>query len=242
MGEKGMHDNHRDRMRERILCSGINGLAPHEVLEYLLYAFVPRKDTNPLAHKLIDEFGSLPAVFNADPQHLAEVAGMTKNASLFLSVLPEIARKYVSMSMAQEKPELSSPAKTLEFLSKLFLGLEVERVYSVALDKSSRVIATKEWTSNNRAFVALEPKDIVGFAQSSKAVSVLIAHNHPNGNVHPSGDDVTLTRQIMYALNVMGFKLDDHIIFDDKGRSYSFAQQHFFDKWKTDIDKFKGGI
>ena len=80
-----MHEGHRDRMRERILLSGIESLQPHEVLEYLLYHAIPRKDTNGIAHELISKFGSFNGVLNADYNALLDVNGMTANAALLLT-------------------------------------------------------------------------------------------------------------------------------------------------------------
>lgn len=94
MAAKRVHDGHRDRMRERIRRSGLSTLQEHEMLEYILYAFVPRKDTNEIAHALIDRFGSFAGVLNADEKRLAEIAGMTENAALFLCNLPDVFRAY----------------------------------------------------------------------------------------------------------------------------------------------------
>ena len=89
-----MHEGHRDRMRERILLSGIESLQPHEVLEYLLYHAIPRKDTNGIAHELISKFGSLNGVLNADYDALLDVNGMTANASLLLTSLKGISARF----------------------------------------------------------------------------------------------------------------------------------------------------
>lgn len=91
-----MHEGHRDRMRERILLSGIESLQPHEVLEYLLYHAIPRKDTNGIAHELISEFGSFNGVLNADYDALLDVNGMTANAALLLTSLKGVFRMYAS--------------------------------------------------------------------------------------------------------------------------------------------------
>lgn len=91
-----MHEGHRDRMRERILLSGIESLQPHEVLEYLLYHAIPRKDTNGIAHELISKFGSLNGVLNADYDALLDVNGMTANAALLLTSLKGVFRMYAS--------------------------------------------------------------------------------------------------------------------------------------------------
>lgn len=238
----GMHTDHRQRMRNRIMNAGIAKLEPHEVLEYLLYAFIPRKDTNGIAHTLIKEFGSLPAVFNASPEHLRKVPGMTDNASLFISVFADIARKYVVLAQSAEKKVLSTPAAVSDYLGKQFIGLNEERVYAVALDNAYRVISQKDWTNNNPASVDINPKDIVVFAQACKAVSVIIAHNHPGGIVTPSQEDIDLTRDIYFALDIMGFELNDHMIFNDKNNCYSFQQNGYIAIWQKELKDFKEGL
>ena len=105
MKERGnhLHENHRERMRERIKCGGINALKDHEVLEYLLYPFVPRKDTNPLAHKLIEKYGTFGGVLRSSYEELLSVRGMTQNAALFLTSLLEISQRS-RLSVAWEVP------------------------------------------------------------------------------------------------------------------------------------------
>ena len=94
MKEKGekesIHADHRQRMRERIAHGGIEGLSDHEVLEYLLYPFIPRKDTNVIAHELIERFSSLDGVAHATPAMLRQIKGITENAVLFLSCMTDI--------------------------------------------------------------------------------------------------------------------------------------------------------
>lgn len=229
-------------MRNRIMNVGIDNLEPHEVLEYLLYAFIPRKDTNGIAHNLIKEFGSLPAVFNASPEHLRKVSGMTDNASLFISVFADISRKYVVLAQSAKKTVLKTPFDVRNYLGKQFLGLNEERVYAVALDNAYRVISQKSWTNKNPASVDINPKDIVVFAQACKAVSVIIAHNHPGGTVIPSTDDIDMTRQIYIALATMGLELNEHMIFNDKNNYYSFQQHSYFSTWQKELKDFKDGL
>ncbi|MCM1305844.1 MAG: hypothetical protein NC037_02770 [Bacteroides sp.] len=220
-------------MRDRIEDSGIEDLHEHEVLEYLLYCCVPRKDTNELAHRLLDEFGSLCDVMNANPTHLEKVSGMTRNASLFLSSLPEIFREYVvSAKHKKHKVVLDSPAKTIEYMGGLFTGLDEERVYAVALDVNRRVIGEKKWTSGKRAQVDVTPQQILDFATRTKAISVLIAHNHPSGGITPSYADIDLTERIWSLLELTGYKLDDHMIFNDAGEHFSFWQSGKFKEFK----------
>lgn len=221
---KNLHDGHRNRMRERIAKEGISNLQEHEVLEYLLYCFVPRKDTNDLAHRLIERFGSFKGVLNADPKSLRSVAGMTDTASLFLSVLPEIFRTYVHSAVTEDKRRLSTVAEVRDYLGGLFAGLDEERVCAVALDVNDRFVAQRIWTSKNRAKVDVSTQQIAEFVTASKAISLIIAHNHPSGSIHPSVDDIELTKAIKTMLNIMDVKLRDHMIFNDKNEYYSFQQ------------------
>ena len=224
------HEGHRERMRERIEKNGIGSLQEHEVLEYLLFSFVPRKDTNALAHRLIDEFGSLCDVMNADPKHLQKVSGMTENASLFLSVMPEIFREYVVSSRHKEcNVVLGNLEQVKSHMGSYFIGLSEERMYAVALDTQHRIISEKVWASGKRSEVDVTPKQIYEFAQRTKAISVLIAHNHPSGSVHPSVADVDLTKDIKTVLELTGYKLEDNLIFNDEGECYSFKQNGYFD-------------
>ena len=97
-----VHDGHRDRLREKIVSAGIESLQPHEILEFLLFAFIPRKDTNAIAHELINTFGSFADVLSTDVDRLMAVKGMTKNAAIFLNSLPDVLRVY-SNDRAKEK-------------------------------------------------------------------------------------------------------------------------------------------
>lgn len=239
MSEK-LHEGHRERMRSRIESGGIGSLQDHEVLEYLLFSFVPRRDTNALAHKLINEFGSLAGVMNADASHLSEVDGMTKNAALFLSSLPEVFRKYIAHS--EEKISLGSRGAVREYLGKLFIGLEEERVYAVALDVHDNLIACDMLAKGSRAQVDIKAVRVADFAKKRKAVNVLIAHNHPGGSVQPSKEDVGLTGEICALLNLMDFNLQDHIIFNNVGEYFSFEENKMLQPIKNQSKNFKEGL
>ena len=91
----GKHDGHRERVREKIAAAGLDTFQDHEVLEYILFHCIPRKNTNEIGHELIDRFGSFADVLNSDKERLKEVPGMTEIAALFLSVLPDIMRRYL---------------------------------------------------------------------------------------------------------------------------------------------------
>jgi DNA repair protein RadC len=220
--EKAVHEGHRERMRERISKAGIASLLPHEVLEYLLYAFVPRKDTNEIAHALISEFGSLSAVFNAEKEHLAQVAGMTENAALFLSSVPDILRLYAAETESV-KLSLKGRGKAREYMKNMLYGANSEQIYAAALDSKEALIKCERLGVGTGDSVLLSVRKVVDFALKNKACGVILAHNHPSGNVKPSQADFALTREIVWTLHSVDCRLLDHYIFGASSY-YSFEE------------------
>ena len=238
------HDGHRDRMRERILASGISTLQNHEILEFLLYAFIPRKNTNDIAHALIEKFGTLAGVLNADVQSLLEVDGMTKNAAIYLSTLPEVFRVYVK-EVNTKKTDLSGRGVVRDFLGAKLYGLPYEQVVAVALDSKDGFIALEKIATGDGASVKFEVREVVDFALKHNAVNVVLAHNHPSGQTSPSQADVDLTAEVAFTLETIGVHLEDHLIFSGEN-VYSFEASGRLGKI-ADVNKkitttFKEGI
>lgn len=216
----GTHDGHRMRMRDRVRASGTESMQDHELLEYILFAFVPRRNTNEMAHALMERFGSFADVLNADAEELEKVPGMTGNAALFLSVLPEIFRRYAA-SVSAKRPRFSGKNAVKDHIAGKMFGVPVETVCAAALDAQDGLLRFERLAKGTGDGVNLTPRDVVQFALRSNAVSVVLAHNHPSGNARPSQSDFELTLRIADVLDGIGVKLADHIIFTDAG-SYSF--------------------
>ncbi len=217
-----IHDGHRNRMRQRIEQSGLESLQPHEMLEYLLYAFIPRKDTNAIAHALIERFGSFCGVLNADAHSLEEVGGMTHNAALFLSELPEVFRRYIS-SLDKPKTALKGKGAARGYMQSLFYGSNVEQVVVAALDAHEQLIACEKLAQGKGDAVKISVRDVVSFALRHQASSILLAHNHPSGSVKPSQNDYNLTLEIFATLRAVGVRFDDHFIFSGSA-CFSFEE------------------
>lgn len=238
--QKQVHDGHRDRMRERIRRSGLASLQDHEILEYVLYAFVPRKDTNEIAHSLIDKFGSISGVLNADEKRLAEVNGMTANAALFIASLSEIFRRYIQ-DLGRTKDTLKGKGEIRKYLGAKLYGLREEELYVVALDARDGVIDARNIANGSADAVELNVRKVVDFALRNKASGIIIAHNHPSGNPTPSQRDVDITQETYSTLSALGIGLLDHFIFS--GASfYSFEEKGLLDKIKTAKNCLKEGI
>lgn len=233
-----VHANHRERMRDRIRESGLSSLQEHEVLEYILYGCVPQKNTNFLAHELIETFGSLSAVLNADEEHLFRVKDMTKNAALFLTELPEVFRLY-TIDMEKRKEDIGGRGNARSFLQKKMFGCRVEEVYVAGLDAQDKLIKFEKLSSGSGNSVAVGVREVVDFAMRTKACGIILAHNHPSGNMKPSQNDMLLTRELMFTLESLDIALQDHYIFCDN-QSYSFDENGYMDllrKEKTKVLK-----
>ena len=108
------HANHRERMRQRIRIEGMAHMPEHEILEFLLYPYIPMKDTNPIAHELIDRFGSLQNVFETSPKLLQDVKNMTETAALYITSMPQLFKRY-SLQKLGEKPCLDTTGNTANY-------------------------------------------------------------------------------------------------------------------------------
>ncbi|MCI9609896.1 MAG: DNA repair protein RadC [Oscillibacter sp.] len=221
----GVHDGHRDRMRRRFLANGLNGFADHEVLELLLYYAIPRGDVNPLAHALMDRFGSLSGVLAAPAELLAQVEGVGERTAMLLRLVPQIAQMARLADMEREVA-LNTREKIGDYLLELFSRERNEAVYQVCLDGKGKLLACRRLGEGSASAVNLDVRKIVQNAIVFCACSVILAHNHPSGVALPSQEDHTATLRVKEALASIDVKLEDHIIVADHD-FLSFAQSGF---------------
>ena len=207
----GIHEGHRDRMRDRFLQYGLDSFNEIEALEMLLYYAVPRKDTNELAHALLDHFGSLYFVFSASVEELCEVPGISRNAAVLLMLAPQIVRKS-EIGRASRVTTVNCVEDAVEVLSPRMKDEEDEIMMLVCLDGKKRISHMEVMSHGVVNGVSVDVRRVVELALKHKAVSVIIAHNHPHGPSMPSREDDTTTSLIYNALNTVGIKLYDHII------------------------------
>lgn len=207
-----IHAGHRERIRERLRSAGLGAFSEHEVLELLLTYAIPRQDVNPLAHALIDTFGSLSAVLDADESELLRVKGMGKSASLLLTMMPQLMR-YYQMNAMGERPMITKLADARKYLSPLFIGTSEEQIYMLCLDQAGHVLHRTLLHTGTVDQVTLHPRTVVETAIRHHAYSVILAHNHPSGVPEPSQADIDVTKRIAGALMMIGIRLVDHLIF-----------------------------
>ena len=227
----GIHDGHREKMRRRFLSGGLEQFADHEALELLLYYAIPRRDTNPIAHALMERYGSLSAVLTAPVEDLKKVEGVGESAAVLLKLAPQLYRK-ARLSDAEQETVLSSVERVGAYLLERFAGEKNEVVYQLCLDRKGKLLACKKLGEGGVASADLDIRRLVENALLTGASSVVLAHNHPSGVALPSADDVQTTRRIAAALSAVEVTLIDHIVVAE-GDFISMTQSGYrFDEYQ----------
>ncbi len=212
--KKNVHEGHRERMRNKYVNKGIEVFEQHEILEMLLFYAIPRKNTNDIAHRLLEACGSLSAVFDA-PIDILMQQGLSYNAAVLLHMITDLSRAYQSDKFDNEE-KIITDENIGKKMVHLFAGKNEECVYAFFLDAKGKEKYSGIISKGDASSAPLFSKDIVSIAARCKAVTVIIAHNHPSGVAFPSRADLEATADIADALDTIGIHLADHIIVADR--------------------------
>ena len=211
MMENNPHAGHRQRLRQQFLSQGLDGLSDVNALELLLFYAYPRRDTNLIAHRLLDAFGSLAGVLDADPEDLIGKGGLTENGAVLLKLVMETARR-AQISKSSRKQLLTTTEKCGEYLVPYYYGLTEETVYVLALDGKCRVLGCQKLFTGSLSAAAVSIRSVVDYALRTNAASLVLSHNHTSGIAVPSQEDVAVTKQLAQALYTVNILLADHIV------------------------------
>lgn len=216
------HDGHRQRMRERFRKEGLEGFAPHEVVELLLFYGRARGDMNPLAHRLLDHFGTLKGVLEARPEQLMAVDGVGEETATLISLMLPMFRRY-SACVCEERRRISNRMEAESYCSALLAGHRTEHFYAICLSADNHLLGQRLIAEGTLTEVAAYPRLVVETALNYNAHSVLLCHNHPSGVCLPSSDDVSSTRRLAGLLGGLGITVLDHVIVAGN-ETYSMSQ------------------
>ena len=209
-----IHDGHRQRLKDRFLREGLDNFDDLYVLELLLYYAIARKDTNPIAHALLDHFGSLTAVFEATPEELQKVPGIGQNTAVFLSLIPQAGR-YYQIKRAETGDILRTIEQCGNYLVPYFYGREHETVFLLCLEAKCKGLGCKLVGAGSVNSANVPIRRVVEIALNTNATTVILAHNHPSGLALPSDDDVQTTLRVAKAMEAVEITLADHIVVAD---------------------------
>lgn len=206
-----IHDGHRQRLKERFLREGLDNFNEVNVLELMLFYCIPRSDTNPLAHALLDHFGSLAQVLDASVDELVKVPGVGQNVATFLKLMTEIGR-YYQIKRSEPGDILRSIEDCGKYMIPYFFGRENETVFMLCLDAKCKVICCKKVGEGSVNSANIPIRRVVEMALGANATTVVLAHNHPSGLAIPSTEDVQTTYKVARALESVEIILADHIV------------------------------
>ena len=227
-----IHAGRRKKLRARFLDNGLETFNECEVLEFALGFCIPRQDTNPAAHSLLDKFGSLQAVLDAKPAALAAAYGIGAQAAVFLQFLKQLTSYLAKQAVSRAK--IITPEQATQYLAPLLRTYSVEQFVVVCLDHAGKVIKVYNITNNELDSVHINVREIVAMVTAVKTSQVVMGHNHLNDDPSPSMDDMQMTRRLCLTLQNLGIKFLDHVIIAGQN-DYSFHCSGLLDTLKTTI-------
>lgn len=220
--EKPHHTGHRDRLRSRFVENGADALADYELLELLLFMAIPRRDVKPLAKDLIKKFGSIGNVFAASVDQLCEVGGVSATAAVALKSVEAAAHRMLKTGV-EKQPVLSSWARLIDYCTARMAREKNEQFRVLYLNRKNVLIADEVHQHGTVDQAAVFPREIVARALATGATAVILVHNHPSGDPSPSDLDITLTHDIIRAMEPLDITVHDHLIIARTGHT-SFKQ------------------
>ncbi len=226
---KDVHRNHRERMRSRLHRFGAEAMEEHEILEVLLYTTIKRENTNPIAHRLIDRFGSLRGVLEADCEDLLKVNGVGVQSAQLINTQLDFFRAYLNSGLDLSNMKLTGD-NVGEYVTNRFMHLTEERVQMICLTADGYILADEKVCGGGISSANFDIRNIVEKALKHNTRIVLLAHNHPSGNIEPSALDCVTTEVLRAMFGILGIRLWDHLIVS--GKKYNSVFQ-----WIKDFGK-----
>ena len=210
--DSNLHRNHRDRLRTRFIQeNGFDSFTDVQILELLLFYAKAQGDTNPLAHDLLDEFGSLKGVLEARPEMLMKVRGIGPQAATLISMVVPLTRVWNRCAMTAPR-RIGNSREAEKYCLSILAGHRTERFYVVALNAQCNILGQRKISEGSLSEVSAYPRMVMETALNYNAHSVLLCHNHPGGTCAPSPEDISSTLQLQRLLNGVGILVLDHII------------------------------
>lgn len=212
--KKAIHTGHRGRVKQEFLTRGIEGWPDHRVLELVLFYAIPQGDVNPLAHELIDRFGSLSGVLDALPEELMKVKGMGEHSATMLKLFPAVLGRYLEGRTGPGQL-VHTTQEAGHVLAPYLYGSRNEMVYVLCLDAKRKVLGVRRISEGNNNNSDVTIRRVAEECMALRASACYLAHNHISGIALPSPEDMNTTAVIRTVLEPLGVLLVDHLVFVD---------------------------
>ncbi len=227
-GGNNVHGGHRERVKQRFLHeNGFDNFEEHQILELLLFYAIPRKDTNSLAHRMLEEFGDLYTLINSEPEAIAQRTGVSINTAILVSLTGKLHNRCSPVKLNAKR--LKNTEQVKKYFFDLMKDLTVERFYIVCLDENKRIIKLVKVAEGKNDSVELNINNVICNINQYRASYAVCAHNHPRGTQNFSIEDISTTMAIKQKLYEYGILLMDHILVcGDKAISMSETKKFKF--------------
>jgi DNA repair protein RadC len=220
-----MHKGHRERLKRRFINQeSFDGFEPHEILELLLFYAIPQGDVNPLAHELIDHFGSLPEVFAASREELMQFKGIGEHSATLITMIQPLNRALKKMGQ-KALPRITGYSDAAVLAHQLMDTSQVERVALIMMDAKGKVLRTPLLAEGTTCAVSLSIPKILEWVVRVKPASIILVHNHPGGDITPSYNDDHGTLQLLIAMKLMEVSILDHLVVNET-ECYSYEREN----------------
>ncbi len=204
-------EGHRARMRNTYINGGMDNAPDHNLLELFLSVIIPRKDVKELSYALMNTFGSLEGVLNADVRDLMQIKGIGESTAVAISLIKNLYKR-ASLNRNSRITSFNKMEACFEYCRNLFVADVVENAYLITLDNHNNIINCHSVGAGSANQTEVDDKKLVATAIRDNAVSVVITHNHPNTTATPSAQDLNYSIKLSQMLEFVGIKLLDHII------------------------------
>lgn len=227
-------EGHRERLRDRFLEAGLHRFSDEEVIEFLLTLGTPRKDVKIQARQALKKFGSLSAVVSAPREKLLEIKGIGPKNALYLRLVHEIAGRYLR-DRARAANFLNSSRAIFDYLFHDLRGKKREVFKVLFLNRKNELIKDQDIFLGTLTASAVYPREILTSALENAAAAMVFVHNHPSGDPTPSSQDRRMTRDLVWASQLIGIHVLDHVIIG-YDTYYSFADEGLIQQFSKEFD------
>lgn len=239
MKDSKMHTGHRQRLKDRARKHGLDDFNKYESLELLLTYPIMFKDTNEIAHVLLDTYGSLYNIVNAPREDLKKNKGIGEEAALFLNLIKDFVKLYEE-SKSNDVKKLNSVVECAKFFREKVGLRKVEESFLMFTDRDNNFVKIQRLSEGDAFGTSISREKLRDMMTSISAKNVVLFHTHPYGGVSPSQEDFDATKAIMGMCSLFGFEFKDHIIIN-KSSHFSFRVNNLLNELKpkaeSNLDK-----
>ncbi|MBQ4557314.1 MAG: RadC family protein [Clostridia bacterium] len=210
MADKNLHGGHRARLKARYLAEGLDGFEKHNILEMLLFYSIPQRDTNPIAHELLNKFGTIKGVFEASFDELCTVDGVSEHTATMIKFIADLWGEVAGE--VDTSVRYDSLNKIAKLMIKRYLGISVETVFLVLFDNSWHIIDIVKLCEGSVNQVRMDTRKLIEITLRKNASMVLLTHNHPNGDAIPSNEDMITTQEVAHIFKTIHVDFLEHLL------------------------------